>query len=127
MPKSIIDRDEEPRIFTTFDNRARTRGGETITVVNPGGFGRSAVLAGTVSGADRAGDCDAVHLGSDLLDRKRDRRIVQPDRQVHVVGFKPFAGNRRANVRLALMVRNQDLDWRAQYLTPDILDRHAGR
>jgi hypothetical protein len=74
--------------------------------VKPCGFIRRTVLPGEVHSGDRAGDSDAVHLRRYLLDRERHRRIIEPDREVHLVDIKPLARDRRADVSLALMVPN---------------------
>jgi len=58
--------------------------------VKPCGFIRRTVLPGEVHGSDRAGNSDAILLRRDLLDRERYRRIIEPDREVHLAGIKPL-------------------------------------
>jgi hypothetical protein len=62
-----------------------------------------------------------------LLDRERDRRIVESDRQIKVIGVEPLTRNRRADIGFALVIRNYNNDGFAQHFTAGVLDRHTRR
>jgi hypothetical protein len=62
-----------------------------------------------------------------LLDRERDRRIVESDRQINFIGVEPLTRNRRADIRFALVIRNYNIDEFAQHFTAGVLDRHTRR
>jgi hypothetical protein len=62
-----------------------------------------------------------------LLDRERDRRIVEPDRQVNFISVKPLPCDCRADIGFALMVGSYNIDWVAQHFAADIFDCHARR
>ena len=81
-------------------------------------------FAGERRGADRAGDGDAILLRRDLLDRERDRRIVEADGHVDVIGVEPLARDRRADIGLVLVVGDDDVDRLAEYRSAGILNRH---
>jgi hypothetical protein len=69
-----------------------------------------------------------IHVRGVVFDAAgRHRRIIEPDHKVNLAGIKPLACDRRANVSLALMVRNEDLDRPAGHLAPGVLDRPACR
>jgi hypothetical protein len=62
-----------------------------------------------------------------LFDRERDRRIVEPDRQVNFISVKPLPCYCRADIGFALMVGSYNIDWVAQHFAADIFDCHARR
>ena len=124
MAQRIVDGDEEPSVLASSHHRPREGGCERIGIIDPRGFVGRAGLPGEGRRPDRTCDSDAVLLGRDLLDRERNRGIVEPDHHVDLVVVEPLARDRGAHVGLALMVRDQDVDRLAEHLPADVLDRH---
>src|SRR5207249_2085774 len=67
-----------------------------------------------------------VLLSRDLVDREHHRRRGHVDDDVHLVGVEPLPCDRRADVRLVLMVGDEDLDLHPLLGGAEVLDGHPG-
>ena len=84
--------------------------------------------AGLVGQARRTGPIDdrnPVFLLGHLRDAERDGGIDQIGNHVDVFDIKPFARDSGSDVRLVLVIRDDQFDRLAENLAAEILDRHA--
>ena len=124
MTEGIIDREEEPAVAALGHDGFRQARGERVAVIDPGGFGRRARLAGKGGAAYSSRDHNSVFLGAKRGDCKRDGGMVEPDRHIDLADIKPFARDGRTNIGLVLMIAGYDLDRLAEHGAAEILDRH---
>ena len=100
---------------------------ERIGVIGPVDAVRRAGFAGQIRRGGARDDVDPVLLAGELLDRERDRRVAEAGDHVHLVHVVPVPARGGGDIRLVLMIGEDDLDRFAQYFAAEILDRHADR
>ena len=92
------------------DHADAERAGQRVAVLRPLESVRGAGFSGHV-GRHRAGsDGDLVALGGERVAADRDRRAGDVGDQIDAFAIVPFARNAEADVRLVLMVGDDDLD-----------------
>ena len=70
------------------------------------------------------GDEQLLLLVGDVLHREPDRRHRHVDDQIDLVDIVPAPRNAAADIRLQLMVADDQADRLAQHLAAEIVDRH---
>src|SRR3569833_847116 len=85
---------------------------------------RRAELAVEIRGAGRMRDEQLLLLVGDVLYREADRGNRNVDDQIDLIDIVPTPRDAAADIRLELVVADDDADRLAQHLAAEIVDRH---
>jgi hypothetical protein len=77
-----------------------------------------------IRGQRRMRDEQFLLVVGDVLHRKSDRRHRNVDNQVDLIDIVPASRDAAADIRLELMIADDDADRLAQYLAAEIIDCH---
>jgi hypothetical protein len=71
--------------------------------------------------------CNLAALTRKLLHCERDRGIGEIGNRGDALAVEPTARDRRGDISLVLMISVDHLDWAAEHIAAEVLDRHARR
>ena len=126
MPECVVRSQKEPGRAPVLDDRGGGPVRHRIGVIGPVEAERRALLIGQCGGTGAGIEDDPLLLARKALDRKRDARIRHVHDRIDAFDIEPAAGDRRADIRLVLVIRRDDLHRLAEDLAIDLPHGHLG-
>ena len=124
MAERIVVGDEEPAIAAALHHGLRGADRERAGVEHPLHRVGRAELAVEIRRAGRMRDEQLLLFVGDVLHGETDRRHRHVDDQIDLIDVVPAPRDAAADVRLELVVADDDADRLAQHLAAEIVDRH---
>src|ERR1700733_6422942 len=126
LAELVIRRDKKPGVLSLGDKRSKRTRHQRVGIMEPGKAGFDALLAGERRGRNGGVNRNLVLVANDGLESQSDRGIADVRNRIDAIDIKPFAYDRRTDIRLVLMVGEQQLDFDVGMLLLEIFSRQLG-
>src|SRR5271163_5123708 len=120
LAELVIRRDKKPGVLSLGNECSERTRHQRVGIMEPGKAGFDALLAGERRGRNGGVNRNLVLVANDGLESQSDRGISNVGNRIDAIDIKPFAYDRRTDIRLVLMVGKQQFDLDTRILLLEI-------